>query len=105
MTGLRRGEIWWGEIEGYGRRPFLIVTRDAAIPVLTGLVCAPLTRRVRSIPSELPLETDDGVPEPCAASFDNLRVIPKSHLTERIAQLSPSKMYEMCRALQVAVDC
>lgn len=105
MSQPRRGEIWWGEIEDYGRRPFLIVTRDSAIPVLTGLVCAPLTRRVRAIPSELPLDTDDGLPASCAASFDNLRVIPKAHLTERITQLAPHKMHEMCRALQIAVDC
>ena len=25
-----RGEIWWGEIESVGRRPYLVMTRPAA---------------------------------------------------------------------------
>lgn len=32
----------------------------------------PVTRAVRSIPTELPLGADDGMPMECAASFDNL---------------------------------
>jgi len=34
VTDPRRGEVWWGEIEDVGRRPFLVMTRTAAIPVL-----------------------------------------------------------------------
>jgi mRNA interferase MazF len=97
--------VWWGELEGVGRRPFLVLTRDAAIPVLTSLVCAPITRMVRSIPTELPLGTDDGMPEECAAAFDSLRTIPKRALTERIARLSLDRIDDACRALRIAVDC
>lgn len=105
VTAPRRGEIWWGELEGIGRRPFLVLTRDGAIPVLTSLVCAPITRTVRSIPTELPLDTDDGLPAPCAATFDNLRTIPKSRLTERVTRLPAERVEEACRALRLAVDC
>jgi mRNA interferase MazF len=105
VSAPQRGEVWWGELEGVGRRPFLVLTRDAAIPVLASLVCAPITRTVRSIPTELPLGTDDGMPVACAATFDNLRTIPKHALTERIAQLSPNRVGEACRALRIAVDC
>ena len=101
----QRGQIWWGELEGVGRRPFLIVTRNAAIPVLSGLVCAPITRTVRNIPTELPLGVDDGMPVECAASFDNLRTIPKAALTQLMVELSSVRRGEMCRALRIAVDC
>ncbi len=104
MTGPRRGEVWWGEVE-QGRRPYLVLTRDVAIPVLSTLVCAPVTTRVRSIPSELELDEADGMPRPCAASFDNLLTVPKSLLTGRISRLGPERMSAMCDALGVALDC
>jgi mRNA interferase MazF len=69
------------------------------------VIAAPLTRTTRGIPTELPLGPDDGVPTDCAASFDNIRVIPKDHLTERVCILDPLRMLEACAALRTAVDC
>ncbi|WP_419853624.1 type II toxin-antitoxin system PemK/MazF family toxin [Candidatus Poriferisodalis sp.] len=105
MTSPQRGDIWWGEIEDLGRRPFLVMTRSAAIPVLRSVVAAPLTRTVRNIPTELPLGPDDGLTVECAASFDNLRVVPKALLTERICGLRPDRLAAACDALRVAVAC
>lgn len=105
MREPRRGEIWWGEIEGLGRRPFLVMTRTAAIPVLQQVLAAPITRTVRGIPTEIALGPDDGMPTECAASFDNLRVVPKSLLVERQCALTPFRMLEACGAVRAAVDC
>lgn len=102
---MNRGEVWWGELPEAGRRPFLVMTRSRAIPVLTSVVVAPVTRTVRGIPTELPLGPDDGMPVECAASFDNLRVVPKANLTERICSLAPARMTAACAALRNAVDC
>jgi mRNA interferase MazF len=101
----RRGEVWWGEIEDVGRRPFLVMTRSAVIPVLHSLLAAPITRTLRGIPTELRLGVDDGMPADCAASFDNLRVVPKAYLVDRVCSLDPRRMIEACRALRTAVDC
>lgn len=105
MSGPRRGEVWWGEIEDVGRRPFLVMTRTAVIPVLNNVLAAPVIRTIRSIPSELPLGPDDGMPVDCAASFDNLRVVPKTYLVDRVCTLEPIRLIEACRALRAAVDC
>ena len=105
MSGPRRGEVWWGEIEHVGRRPFLVMTRTAAIPVLHSVLAAPVTRTVRNIPTEVRLGPDDGMPTDCAASFDNLRVVPKAYLTERQCALEPARLLEACRAVRAAVDC
>jgi mRNA interferase MazF len=101
----RRGEIWWGEIDAVGRRPFLVMTRTAAIPVLHSVLAAPVTRTIRNIPTELPLSTSDGMPTDCVASFDNLRVVAKAHLVERQCTLDPMRLSEACEALRAAVDC
>ncbi|MEJ7719992.1 MAG: type II toxin-antitoxin system PemK/MazF family toxin [Ilumatobacteraceae bacterium] len=83
---VRRGEVWWGELEGVGRRPFLVMTRTAAIPVLNVVLVAPVTRTIRDIPTELRLGPDEGMPVECAASFDNLRAVPKANLVERASR-------------------
>jgi mRNA interferase MazF len=105
VTELRRGEIWWGEIEDVGRRPFLVMTRTAAIPVLHSVLAAPVTRTIRDIPTELRLGRGDGMPTDCAASFDNLRVVPKAYLVERQCILGPNRLAEACEAIRAAVDC
>lgn len=105
MTEPRRGEIWWGEFEGVGRRPFLVMTRTAAIPVLNSVIAAPVTRTIRDIPTELRLGTSDGMPTDCVASFDNLRVVAKAYLVERQCALDTLRLAEACEALRVAVDC
>lgn len=105
MSEPCRGEVWWGEIEDVGRRPFLVMTRTAAIPVLHGVLAAPVTRTVRNIPTELRLGPGDGMPTECAASFDNLRVVAKAHLVERQCTLDAIRVIEACEALRVAVDC
>lgn len=102
---MRRGEIWWGEAPDAGRRPFLVMTRDAAIDVLNNVLAAPITRTVRRIPTELALGQDDGMPRDCAATFGNLRVVPKAYLVERITQLGPGRMREACVAARRALDC
>lgn len=105
MSDPRRGEVWWAEIEDIGRRPFLVMTRTAAIPVLNSVLAAPVTRTIRDIPTEVSLGPDDGMPTECAASFDNLRVVPKSYLVERVCILDATRMLAACRAIRAAVDC
>jgi mRNA interferase MazF len=102
---VNRGEVWWGEVPEAGRRPFLVMTRSRAIPVLNSVLAVPVTRTVRGIPTELPLGPDDGLPVECAASFDNLRVVPKANLTQRICALAPARLADACAALGHAVDC
>jgi len=102
---LNRGEIWWMEHPEFGRRPVCIVTRQAAIPVLTALIVAPATTTIRDIPSEVKLGADDGMPRPCVLSFDNLTTVPKAYLTERITTLPNHRRDELCSALAVATGC
>jgi mRNA interferase MazF len=82
-----------------------VLTRQAAIPVLTSVLVAPATRTVRSIPTEVPLSTDDGMPADCALSFDNVTTVPKTLLTERITRVPDARLAELCGALRAAAGC
>jgi mRNA interferase MazF len=98
-----QGEIWWARAEDK-RRPVLVVTRHEAIPVLTGIVVAPVTRTVRNIPTEILLGEQEGLPADCAASLDNLQRIRRTALVERIGCLGP-RHDEICRSLRALSDC
>ncbi len=98
-----QGEIWWAETEDK-RRPVLVVTRSEAVPVLTAIVVAPVTRTVRRIPTEILLGEEEGLAVECAASFDNLQRVRRSALVERVGHLGPRRQ-EICRSLQALADC
>lgn len=102
---MNRGEVWWMEHPTAGRRPACVLTRQAAIPVLRAVLVAPATRNVRGIPTEVALGPEDGMPQGCALTFDNVTAVPKSLLTERITELGPTKLDELCAALDVATAC
>jgi mRNA interferase MazF len=98
-----QGEIWWAEAMDK-RRPVLIVTRSEAVPVLTWVVVAPVTRTVRRIPTEIPLGVEHGLDEPCVASLDNLQPIRRSFLTSRVGALGAPRPV-ICAALTAMADC
>ncbi|MGI9100404.1 MAG: type II toxin-antitoxin system PemK/MazF family toxin [Solirubrobacteraceae bacterium] len=102
---MNRGEVWWYELPDAGRRPGLILTRQAAIPVLNALLVAPATRTIRGIPTQVRLGPADGMPTECALSLDNLLSVPKVLLTERITRLPPARLAELCAALDIAAGC
>ncbi|MGH2556531.1 MAG: type II toxin-antitoxin system PemK/MazF family toxin [Actinomycetota bacterium] len=102
---MNRGEVWWAEHPEAGRRPYLILTRQGAIPVLSRVLAVPATRTIRGIPSEVVLDEGDGMPQRSALSFDNVVTMPKSLFTMRICRLGVDRLDQVCRALRTATGC
>ncbi|MDQ3784303.1 MAG: type II toxin-antitoxin system PemK/MazF family toxin [Actinomycetota bacterium] len=102
---VARGEVWWYEDPRVGRRPFLILTRDEAIPVLNQVLAVPATRTVRGIPTEVPLGVPDGMPTDCALTLDNVTLVRIALFTDRIIRLRAERMQEVCEALRIATAC
>lgn len=102
---MNRGEVWWVEEPEIGRRPALLLTRQDAIPLLRKVLVVPANRTRRGIPTEVPLDEDDGMPAPCVLSLDNIRIVPKALLTQQITRLGFERMAEVCRALTHATGC
>ena len=59
---VARGELWWGEAPDERGRPFLVVSRDAAIEVMARVLVAPVTTRIRGLPSEVALGRSESLP-------------------------------------------
>jgi len=101
---MRRGEIWWVELESpTGRRPVVLLSRDEAYSVRSLVIVAPVTTRIRHIPSEVPLGTDDGMPQDCVANLDTITTIPKSCLHSRLTTLSPQKLKQVDAAIHFSL--
>ncbi|MGQ0835634.1 MAG: type II toxin-antitoxin system PemK/MazF family toxin [Gammaproteobacteria bacterium] len=101
---MKRGDVCWYSFKAPDkRRPVLVLTRDSAIAVLNSVTIAPITSTIRSIPTEIMLTKEDGLPDTCAANFDNLQTVPKSNLGARISHLSARKMREAAVAVAFAL--
>ena len=73
--------------------------------MLKRVTVASITRKARGIPTEVPLDRDDGMPVECVVTLDNLGEAWKGLLTEHVTTLSPDRMREVCKALNVATGC
>ncbi len=101
-----RGEVWWCELPEVGRRPVVVLSRDAAIPRLGRTLVAPCTTRVRGLPSEVVLEPGEGpVPRASAVNLDSVESVSLGVLVARLGRLSDERMRQVCAALAVAVAC
>lgn len=101
-----RGEIWWCELPDVGRRPVVVLSRDAAIPRLRRVVVAPCTTTIRGLTTEVVLEPgEDPVPRPSAVNLDSVDNVSVAMLSQRLGRLSSERMDQVCSALAVAVDC
>jgi len=102
----RRGELWWCELPQVGRRPVVVLTRDAAIPRLGRTLVAPCTTTIRGLPSEVVLEPDDDpVPQHCAVNLDSVESVSVGVLVARLGRLADDRMRAVYDALAVAVGC
>lgn len=102
---MRRGDVCWYSFKTPDKkRPVLILTRDSAIGILNSVTIAPITSTIRSIPTEVVLTQADGLPNTCAANFDNLQTVPKSQIGNRIAHLTTPRMREAVAALTFALE-
>ena len=101
---IGQGEVWWGEASGSKGRPYLILTRDEAIPVLRAVLVAPISRTIRDIPTEVPLGISEGLPVASVAAMDGVLAFPKSMLVRRIGALAPERLTELGQALAAAID-
>lgn len=101
-----RGEVWWCELAEVGRRPVVVLSRDAAIPRLRRTLIGPCTTTIRGIPSEVLLEPDDDpVPLTSVVNLDSVESVSLATLVERLGRLSDERMRQICEALEIAVAC
>jgi len=100
-----RGEVWWAELPlPMGRRPVLLLSRDAAYAARTSVTIAVITSTIRNIPSQVLLDKEDEMPLRCVVNLDDINTIRKSSIKERITQLNEQKMSAVREAILFTLD-
>jgi mRNA interferase MazF len=81
-----------------------VLTRDAAIEVLTAITCVPITRTIRGIRSEVGVGPAEGLPDPSVVSCDNLITIPMALLDhDGVGHLDLTARIKLDQALRYAL--
>lgn len=103
---VTRTEIYWANLgPPAGRRPVCVIARSAAIDVLQAVTCAPITRTIRGIRSEVEVGPEHGLPEAGVITCDNIITVPKASLDpEPVGVLSLGKRAELDQALRFALE-
>lgn len=103
---VARGDIVWADLgPPAGRRPVCVVTRDAAIDVLSALTCAPVTRTIRGIRSEVEVGAKEGLPAASVVNCDSLLTVPVAALDAvPVGRLGLDKRVALDRALRYSLD-
>ncbi|KAA6463005.1 type II toxin-antitoxin system PemK/MazF family toxin [Acidobacteria bacterium AB60] len=86
-------------------RPVVVLTRNSALGYLGTVTVAPVTSTIRGVPSEVPLNEEDGMKSPCAVNLHNPVTVTQERLGRRVAQLSPLRMQQVCAALRFCLGC
>jgi mRNA interferase MazF len=81
----------------------LLLSRNEAYAVRELVMVAPLTTRIRGIPSEVSLGDEDGVPRACVVNLDTTSTIAKATLRERLTALSAEKLKAVEEALHFSL--
>jgi len=83
----------------------VVLTRDAACGVLAAVTCAPITRTVRGIRSEVPVGSPQGLPEASVINCDNVLTVPKVDLDPQpVGHLDEVTRAALDRAIRYALD-
>ena len=82
-----------------------VLTRDAAIDVLNAITCAPITRTIRGIRSEVRVGPEEGLPEESVITCDNIITVPKAILdSAAVGSIGLPKRATLDQALRYALD-
>jgi mRNA interferase MazF len=96
-------EIRWANLPApVGRRPVLLLSRTPAYAYLNKIIVGEVTSTVRGIPEEVALGRPEGLARPCVVNMDNVHVIAKSRIGDRLGALAPERHRDVKRALGYA---
>ena len=102
---MRRGEVRWYKFQRPDKkRPVVILTRSSALEFLGEVTVAPVTSRVRDIPSEVPLLSEDGMDRHCAINLDHVQTVSRGKIGALITTLSNGRMRQVRDAIHFSLD-
>lgn len=101
---MNRGDIWQIDIGGRaGRRPALVLTRQAVIPFLNKLTVAEVTSKGKGYPTEVAIAQRANLARASYVQLDNIQTISKDRFVKYLGRLDPITMQEVGRKTILAL--
>ena len=102
-VALRRGQVWWAEVDR--RRPVLLLSPARTYAARRRVLVAQITTRLRFNAATVELGPSDGLPRRCVVNLENLLSLNQLDLRSQLTTLGAAKMRSVCRALAFATGC
>ena len=101
---MNRGDVWQLDLGGRaGRRPALILTRQAVIAHLNKLTVAEITSVGKGYPTEVPVGHKANLPKESYVQLDNVQTVAKSRFVKYVGALDAATMQTVSRRLVLAL--
>jgi len=104
---MRRGELYRVRRPPGDPKParvFVVVSRQPLIDsTYSTVICAPLFTQWHGLPTQVPVDTAEGLKHESAIQCDGLISLEKSRLTDYVGELATDKLRELDSALLVAL--
>jgi mRNA interferase MazF len=86
-------------------RVFVVVSRQILIDSrFSTVICAPIYSKYDGLSTQLPVGIEEGLKHNSSIHCDELISLPKSTLTNFVGTISNRKLYELNKALKVALE-
>jgi mRNA-degrading endonuclease toxin of MazEF toxin-antitoxin module len=106
---MNRGDVWELDLGGRaGRRPAVVLTRQAVIPHLTSVTVAEVTSRGKGYPTEVAIGQKANLRKSSFVQLDSVHTVPKARMVKYLGALDAPTMQTVGRTLILALgleDC
>ncbi|MDZ7794424.1 MAG: type II toxin-antitoxin system PemK/MazF family toxin [Spirochaetia bacterium] len=104
MRKMNRDDIWYVDLGGHaGRRPVVILTRQAVLQHLNKVTVAEVSTRDKGYPTEVFIGDMANLPSPSFVQADNLHTVPKQRLVKYSGTLDEATMRKTSRKVVLAL--
>lgn len=101
---MNRGDVWLLDLGGTaGRRPALVVTRQAVIAYVNKLTVAEITSSAKGYPTEVSIEHKANLSKPSFVQLDNIQTVSKTRFVKYIGALDTPTMRTISRKIVLAL--
>jgi mRNA-degrading endonuclease toxin of MazEF toxin-antitoxin module len=101
---MNRGDVWQVDLRGRaGKRPALILTRQAVIPFLNKLTVAEVTTQGKGYPTEVAIGQPANLTRDSYVQLDNIQTISKERFVRHLGHLDEKVMRLIGRKAVIAL--
>jgi mRNA interferase MazF len=102
---VNRGDVWELDLGGRaGRRPVVVLTRQAVIPHVNKLTVAEITTKGKGYPTEVPIGQAANLRRDSFVELDNVQTVSKARFIRYLGALDRTTMRTVGRKLILALE-